>query len=83
MGILVKKELWTFGDNRIAVRFEYEWQDDTGHWYRSHGSEMVWEFNADGLMVRRYASIDDTRIRTHERRLFSPERPPATAEVLR
>lgn len=78
----LKKELWTFGDNRIAVRFEYEWHDDTGHWYRSYGNEM-WEFDADGLMVRRYASINDTPIRTGERRLFSPERPPATAEVPR
>ena len=78
----LKKELWTFGDNRIAVRFEYEWHDDTGHWYRSFGNEM-WEFDADGLMVRRYASINDTPIRTNERRLFCPERPSATAEAPR
>ena len=52
----LKKELWTFGDNCIAVRFEYKWHDDTGQWYRSYGNEMR-EFNADGLMVRRFASI--------------------------
>ena len=69
----LKKELWAFGDHRIAVRFEYEWHDNTGQWYRSYGNEM-WEFNADGLMARRYASINDTPIRTNERRLFSPER---------
>ena len=78
----LKKELWTFGDHRIAVRFEYEWHDDTGQWFRSYGNEM-WEFSADGLMARRYASINDAPIRASERRLFSPERPPATAEVSR
>jgi nuclear transport factor 2 (NTF2) superfamily protein len=76
----LKKELWTFADHRIAVRFEYEWHDDTGQWYRSYGNEM-WEFAADGLMARRYASVNDAPIRTSERRLLSPERPPATAEV--
>jgi len=64
----LKKELWAFGDNCIAVRFEYEWHDHSGQWYRSYGNEM-WEFNADGLMARRYASINDTPIRTHERRV--------------
>jgi uncharacterized protein len=78
----LKKELWTFGDHRIAVRFEYEWHNDTGQWYRSYGNEM-WEFSADGLMARRYASINDAPIRTSEQRLFSPERPPAAAEVWR
>ena len=74
----LKKELWTFADHRIAVRFEYEWHNDTGQWYRSYGNEM-WEFRADGLMARRYASINDAPIRTSERRLFFPDRPPATA----
>jgi nuclear transport factor 2 (NTF2) superfamily protein len=69
----LKKELWTFGDDRIAVRFEYEWHDDSGQWYRSYGNEM-WEFNADGLMARRYASINDTAIDASDRRLFAPGR---------
>jgi uncharacterized protein len=50
------KELWAFTDNRIAVRFAYEWHDDAGHWYRSYGNEN-WEFNEDGLMAARFASI--------------------------
>jgi len=55
----LKKELWAFADNRIAVRFEYEWLNaETGQWYRSYGNEN-WEFNDDGLMARRYASIND------------------------
>src|SRR5574342_892177 len=65
----IKKELWAFRDNRIAVRFEYEWHDDSGQWYRSHGNEM-WEFDEDGLMARRYASINDAPIRSDERRVF-------------
>jgi uncharacterized protein len=69
----LKKELWTFGDHRVAVRFEYEWHDDSGQWYRSYGNEM-WEFNADGLMARRYASINDTTIDASDRRLFAPGR---------
>ena len=55
------KEVWTFGDNRIAVRFAYEWHDDSGNWYRSYGNEN-WEFNADGLMAVRIASINDLPI---------------------
>src|ERR1700741_422367 len=51
------KELWAFTGNRIAVRFAYEWHDDSGHWYRSYGNEN-WEFNEGGLMVSRYASIN-------------------------
>jgi nuclear transport factor 2 (NTF2) superfamily protein len=70
----LKKELWAFGDRRIGVRFEYEWHDAAGQWYRSYGNEM-WEFNAEGLMARRYASINDAPIAAHERRLFLPERP--------
>lgn len=64
----LKKSLWAFSDNRIAVRFEYEWHDDSGQWYRSHGNEN-WEFNADGLMARRFASINDQPIDASERRL--------------
>ncbi len=67
----LKKELWGFRENRIAVRFEYEWRDDAGQWYRSYGNEM-WEFNEDGLMARRFASINDAPIREEERRLFPP-----------
>ena len=64
----LKKTLWAFGENRIAVRFEYEWHDDSGQWYRSHGNEN-WEFDADGLMAKRYASINDQPIEASERRL--------------
>lgn len=62
------KELWGFRDNRIAVRFEYEWHDAGGQWYRSYGNEM-WEFDDSGLMARRYASINDAPIAEHERRI--------------
>jgi uncharacterized protein len=55
------KEIWTFHDNRIAVRFAYEWRDDSGHWFRSYGNEN-WEFDAHGLMRRRIASINDLPI---------------------
>ena len=73
----LKKELWCFTENRIAVRFEYEWHDAAGQWYRSYGNEM-WEFDEQGLMARRYASINDATIREDERRLFAP---PATAPL--
>jgi nuclear transport factor 2 (NTF2) superfamily protein len=63
----LKKELWCFMDNRIAVRFEYEWHDDSGHWYRSYGNEN-WEFAANGLMQRRFASINDLPITESERK---------------
>ena len=63
------KELWAFGENRIAVRFEYEWHDAGGNWFRSHGNEM-WEFADDGLMKRRYASINDVSIQAAERRFI-------------
>jgi len=55
------KDLWAFAENRIAVRFAYEWHDDSGHWYRSYGNEN-WEFNEDGLMALRFASINDLSI---------------------
>jgi nuclear transport factor 2 (NTF2) superfamily protein len=64
----LRKELWTFGADRIAVRFEYESRDADGQWWRSYGNEM-WEFDASGLMRRRYASINDARIEAAERRL--------------
>lgn len=65
------KELWAHSDTRIAVRFAYEWHDDAGQWYRSYGNEN-WQFNAQGLMERRYASINDLPIKTSERLFFWP-----------
>lgn len=62
------KELWAFTDHRIAVRFAYEWRDDSGQWYRSYGNEN-WEFADNGLMRRRHASINDLPI-TETERLF-------------
>jgi nuclear transport factor 2 (NTF2) superfamily protein len=65
------KELWTFADNRIAVRFAYEWHDDSGNWFRSYGNEN-WEFDADGLMQRRFASINDMPIAGEDRKFHWP-----------
>jgi hypothetical protein len=65
------KEMWTFGDNRIAVRFAYEWHDDSGNWFRSHGNEN-WEFDADGVMQRRFASINDLPISEGDRKYRWP-----------
>ena len=65
------KELWTFAENRIAVRFAYEWRDDSGHWFRSYGNEN-WEFAVDGLMARRFASINDAPISLAERKFHWP-----------
>lgn len=65
----LKKTLWSFTDNRIAVRFEYEWHDDTGQWFRSYGNEM-WEFAENGLMQKRFASINDVKISVDERRVL-------------
>jgi nuclear transport factor 2 (NTF2) superfamily protein len=65
------KELWTFAGARIAVRFAYEWHDDSGHWYRSYGNEN-WEFDEQGLMAKRYASINDLPISEAERKLRWP-----------
>ena len=64
----LKKELWGFLENRMAVRFEYEWHDDQGRWYRSYGNEM-WEFDENGLMQKRFASINDLLITEEERTL--------------
>jgi nuclear transport factor 2 (NTF2) superfamily protein len=65
------KELWCFTDDRISVRFEYEWRDAAGRWFRSHGNEH-WEFAADGLMLRRDASINDYPIAETARRYHAP-----------
>jgi nuclear transport factor 2 (NTF2) superfamily protein len=65
----LEKNLWCFTDNRIAVRFEYESHDSEGHWWRSHGNEL-WEFDENGLMRRRDASINDYKIDESERRIF-------------
>ena len=64
----LRKELWAFTGDRIAVRFEYEWHDAAGQWWRSYGNEN-WEFTPDGLMSRRFASINDLGITADERRL--------------
>ena len=64
----LKKTLWCFNGNRIAVTFEYEWHDDSGQWFRSYGNEL-WEFADNGLMQRRIASINDAPIREAERRI--------------
>ncbi|WP_394820489.1 DUF1348 family protein [Pendulispora albinea] len=63
------KELWAFHESRIAVRFQYEWRDDAGQWFRAHGNEQ-WEFDAHGLMRRREASINDVSIREADRKFI-------------
>jgi nuclear transport factor 2 (NTF2) superfamily protein len=63
------KELWGFRENRMAVRFKYEWHDDAGNWYRAHGNEL-WEVDENGLMRRREASINDAPIAESERKFF-------------
>ena len=65
------KEIWTCADNRIAVRFAYEWHDDSGHWFRSYGNEN-WEFDEYGLMRRRFASINDKPIAENDRKYHWP-----------
>ena len=65
------KELWAFDGNRIAVRYAYEWHDDSGNWFRSYGNEN-WEFAADGLMQRRFACINDMPIAESERKYHWP-----------
>ncbi len=67
----LRKELWAFSDDRISARFQYEWHDDDGQWWRSYGNEQ-WQFAADGLMSRREASIDDVRITEAQRRIIGP-----------
>ena len=68
---VLRKDLWTFGGNRIDVRFQYEWHDESGIWFRSFGNEL-WEFDEHGFMQRREASINDIRINETERRLLGP-----------
>jgi nuclear transport factor 2 (NTF2) superfamily protein len=65
------KELWAYTGNVIAVRFAYEWRDDSGHWFRSYGNEN-WAFNAEGFMTHRHASINDLPIADGERKFFWP-----------
>lgn len=65
------KELWAFSDNRIAVRYAYEWHDDSGNWFRSYGNEN-WEFDEHGLMANRFASINDLPILESERKFHWP-----------
>lgn len=64
----LKKELWGFRENRMAVHFEYEWHDPTGQWFRSYGNEL-WEFDENGYMQKRFASINDLTIKETERKL--------------
>ena len=67
----LRKNLWCFAENKIAVRFQYECHDEAGQWWRSYGNEL-WEFNEHGLMTRREASINDVPIAEHDRRIFGP-----------
>ncbi|MCZ2821685.1 nuclear transport factor 2 family protein [Modestobacter sp. VKM Ac-2977] len=71
---VLRKSLWAFTDDRIAVRFQYEWHDADGQWWRSYGNEN-WEFDAHGLMRRREASINDVPITEADRRLTGPRTP--------
>ena len=66
------KELWAFEGNRIAVRFAYEWHDDSGHWFRSFGNEN-WQFDENGLMTHRHASINDQPIKAADRKFHWPQ----------
>lgn len=67
----LRKELWCYQDNRIAVRYQYECRDAQGQWWRSYGNEL-WEFASDGRMSRRESSIDDIAITAEQRRIFGP-----------
>ena len=67
----LRKGLWAFGEDHIAVRFQYEWHDSSGQWWRSYGNEL-WKFDEHGLMSRREASINDRRIQAAQRRWFGP-----------
>lgn len=68
---VLRKNLWAFHEDRIAVRFQYEWHDGAGHWFRSYGNEL-WEFDQAGLMRRREASTNDVAIAESDRRIFGP-----------
>jgi hypothetical protein len=76
----LRKELWAFSDDRIAVRFQYEWHDSDGQWFRSYGNEN-WEFDEHGFMRRREASINDVPITTDQRRIFGPRSDCDTGEL--
>jgi len=69
LGYKLKKELWGFRENRMAVRFKYEWHDEQGQWYRSYGNEL-WEFDENGYMQKRFASINDMPIAEAERKFI-------------
>ena len=69
----MRKNLWAFTEDRIAVRFHYECHDESGQWWRSYGNEL-WEFDEHGLMRRREASINDVAISESDRRIFGPRR---------
>jgi nuclear transport factor 2 (NTF2) superfamily protein len=71
LGYALRKDLWSFHENRIAVRFQYESHDASGQWYRSYGNEL-WEFDDNGLMRRREASINDVPIHQSDRRIHGP-----------
>ena len=72
-GYRLKKQLWSFTDNRIAVTFQYEWHDDAEHWFRSYGNEL-WQFASSGLMERRIASINDLPISKNQRQLYGEQK---------
>ncbi|QYC45274.1 SnoaL-like domain protein [Nonomuraea coxensis DSM 45129] len=78
----LRKDLWAVSGDRIAVRFQYESRDPSGQWWRSYGNEL-WEFDENGLMRRREASINDVRIEESERRLFGPRHDPEPPLPLR
>ncbi|MEW9527570.1 nuclear transport factor 2 family protein [Microbispora sp. NPDC049125] len=71
---VLRKDLWSYGGDRIAVRFQYEWHDAEGRWWRSYGNEL-WEFTPEGLMRRREASINDVSIAEGDRRFHGPRTP--------
>ena len=73
------KALWAYDERRIAVRFQYEWHNDSGQWFRSYGNEL-WEFDDDGLMRRREASINDVPIAERDRKFFWPAPGPRPAD---
>ena len=77
---VLRKSLWGFTHDRIAVRFQYEWHDAEGQWWRSYGNEQ-WEFAEDGLMRRREASINDVRISEDQRRIFGPREQGDRSEI--
>jgi nuclear transport factor 2 (NTF2) superfamily protein len=78
---VLRKNLWGFRENRMAVRFQYEWRDRAGHWFRSYGNEL-WEFAENGLMRRREASINDLAIAESDRRWFGPRTPTESRETI-